>query len=117
MNAYSKTNMKKRFLITGINGQIGRGIVKNLYSIYGLENVFGTDIKQPTDLHIKNFHILNVTEKQKLRQFIIENKINNIIHLATLRSHDCENNLELAKKVNIDALHNIFEISKESNLM
>jgi threonine 3-dehydrogenase len=117
MSANLKSSTIKRFLITGINGQVGRGIASELYNKFGAENVFGTDIRQPHKGYIKNFHILDITDKQKARQFIHENKINNIIHFATLRSQDCEENLELAKKLNIDGIHNILEISRETNSM
>ena len=117
MSINQKSRTISRFLITGINGQVGRGIASGLYEKYGVENVFGTDIRQSHDEQIKNFHFLDITEKQNTREFIHENKINNIIHLATLRSHDCEDNLELAKKVNIDGIHNMLDISKETNSM
>jgi threonine 3-dehydrogenase len=108
-------NSTKRFLITGINGQIGRGLSKELIKIYGSQNVFLSDLDNPDKLD--NFSILDVTNRSQLRDHIFSNKINKIIHLASIRSHDCELNTDLAKKVNIDGLHNILEVSKEAKCL
>ena len=62
-----------------------------------------------------NFQLLDVTDKEKFKKIITENKINNIIHLASIHSLDSEKNLELAKLINIQGVHNSLDLARETN--
>jgi len=44
-----------------------------------------------------------------------ENKINNILHLASMLSPSSEKNLEMAKLINIQGVHHALDIAKETN--
>ena len=57
---------------------------------------------------------MDVTDKEKFKQIVVENKINNIIHLASLLSVSSEKNLELAKFTNIQGVHNALDIAKDT---
>jgi dTDP-4-dehydrorhamnose reductase len=69
---------------------------------------------------------IDVTNKNQYKSFCIENKINTIIHLASLKSYNDYDNynnndndksinyLEQQKLVNIDGVHNALDIAKET---
>jgi len=105
----------KRFLITGGNGQIGRGLGKLLSQRYGLSNIILTDNREIEEKWQGNFEFLDVTDKEKFKKIVTENKINNIIHLASMLSATSEKNLELAKLINIQGVHNSLDIAKDTN--
>jgi len=74
------------------------------------------DIIIPENNIEAKFYKLDVTNKSKFHEIVKENKITNIIHLASLLSASCEKNLDLAMKVNIDGLHNALSIAKHENI-
>ena len=82
---------------------------------YGLSNIILTDNREIDDKWQGNFQLLDVTDKEKFKKIVTENKINNIIHLASMLSASSENNLELAKFINIQGVHNSLDIAKETN--
>ncbi len=94
---------------------IGRGLRKFLARRYGLSNLIITDNREIKDKWEGNFQLLDVTDKEKFKKIVIDNKINNIIHLANLLTVSSEKNLESARLVNIQGVHNSLDIAKETN--
>lgn len=84
---------------------------------YGLSNVWITDNRNIEEKWQGNFQILDVTDKEKFHKIVVENKINNIIHLACMTSEPSEKNLELAQKTNIQGVHNSLEIARSTKSM
>jgi threonine 3-dehydrogenase len=111
---YLGSDHGKKFLITGSNGQIGRGFRSYLYSRYGMSNVIISDISDPTEKIEGKFYKLDVTDKEKFNQLVKENKITQIIHLASLLSASCEMNVELAMKINIEGMHNALNVARDN---
>lgn len=101
-------------MITGANGQVGRGLAKALYQRYGMSNVILSDLCDPSVQVEGKYVKLDVTDKEKFSEVVKENKINHILHLAGILSALGEKNLDLAMKVNIDGMQNALNIAKES---
>jgi dTDP-4-dehydrorhamnose reductase len=89
-------------LITGSNGQLGSEI--RVLSINFLQcHFFFTDVAE-----------LDITDKSKIIDFIIENKIDFIINCAAYTSVDkAESEVVLADKINHLAVKNLAEVAKE----
>lgn len=114
--------MQKKFLITGVKGQIGKGLLPKLIETYGVNNIVATDVSDKSDLgkdvnqqqlkYIK----LDVTDRESLEYVVKNESITNVIHLAGILSALAERDPELAKKVNIDSVHYIFRLAIKYNL-
>lgn len=119
---------KKRILITGVSGLIGRilfNYLTNQYEVFGLDrhmNIssrygdksqdFQQIIEQKYPLSKDKFFQCDVTHREKLHQFISENQIEIIIHLAAvLETHP---DLDYIHHVNIQGTKNIFEARMSS---
>lgn len=105
----------KKILVTGAFGQIGSELVPVLQAKYGKANVFATDINIPS-----NFDgvakLLDVTDASQYAQFVAENNIDTIFHLASLLSVAGEKNPELAWKLNLGSLKTTLDIAKDHKI-
>ena len=114
---------KKRILITGVSGLIGRilfNYLTNQYEVFGLDrhmNIssryqdktqdFHQTIERKYPLSKEKFFECDITHREKLHQFIEEQKIEIIIHLAAvLETHP---DLDYIYYVNIQGTKNVFE--------
>ena len=98
-------------MITGANGQIGTELMLELQRMYGENNVISTDIKPPKE-EIGRFEILDILDHRRVSDFIMDNKVTQIYHLAALLSSKGEDNPQLTWKINFDAYLNILEIAR-----
>jgi len=107
----------KKILITGYAGQIGSELTVELINKYGKKNVFGTDLIKPNDklLNLCSFEKIDVTDKNKIFEFVKTNNINTIYHMAAILSASGENNPALAWNVNMNGLYNILEVARTYN--
>jgi threonine 3-dehydrogenase len=80
-----------------------------------MSNVIASDISEPSGKFEGKFYQLDVTDKDSYNKIVKENKITQIVHLASLLSAACEKNLDLAMKVNIGGMHNALNVAKENN--
>lgn len=104
---------KKRVLITGNSGFLGRNVVKKLQNKDDFV-VFGVDVK---NYQGKNFYTKDVSDYQSFENAILTIKPDVIIHLAALKSLDeCENNPEKANKNNYLSTKNICNLIKKYKL-
>jgi len=105
----------ERILIIGAAGQIGSELTTELRKIYGNENVFATDIKEPSEDIKKSgpWAILDVLDVKKLVHFVIRYKITQIYHLAAVLSGNAEKIPMQAWHINMEGLLNILDIAKE----
>ena len=112
----------KKFLITGVRGQIGSKLLPNLIEKYGAQNVIATDVVENPDFgskklnEIVKYRKLDVTNKEAIEYIINDEKINYVLHLASILSALAEREPELGKKVNLDSVHFMFRLSIKFNL-
>lgn len=111
----SKSFSQKRFLITGSNGQVGRGLAQILNQHYGKQNILLSDVSANSQSSDNHYEKLDVTDFEKFNHMVKNNKITHIIHLAGILSASCEKNLPLGMKVNIDGMHNALNIARDNN--
>ncbi len=104
-----------KILIIGASGQIGSDLTIALRNIFGNENVFATDIKQPPKdvLESGPFQILDVMNENSLNDFVVKNKITQIYHLAAVLSGNAEKLPLKAWEINMKSLLSILELAKE----
>lgn len=101
--------MKKKVLILGIGSLTGSKIVafaKNIFEVYGTYNM-----RNPGFDFIPSFR-LDITQWNEVKKLILKISPDVIINTCSLNSVDyCENHAEEAKKINVDSVKNISEIS------
>ncbi len=100
--------MKKNILITGALGQLGKSLQK-VHSIYfhNHYNLFLTDIDN-----------LDITHKQSVEKYVLENDIHLIINAAAFTAVDkAETERETAFLLNATAVGNLAQICKDNNLL
>ena len=57
----------EKILVIGAGGQLGSELTQGLWTLYGKENVFATDIKDPQGILSQgNFEILDVLKQKAL---------------------------------------------------
>ncbi len=108
----------EKILVIGAAGQIGSELTLSLRDIYGNENVFATDIKQPPQDVIDSgpFQILDVLNEKNLVHFVIRNKITQIYHLAAVLSGNAEKLPLQAWDINMKSLLKILDIGRENGI-
>jgi threonine 3-dehydrogenase len=101
--------------VTGALGQIGSELTPELREMYGKENVIASDLRfLSTDEG--PFEILDVTDRKRLEEIVIEYDIEAIIHLAAILSASGELNPQLAWHVNMSGLFNVLEVARIHSL-
>lgn len=107
----------ERILVIGCAGQIGSELTLALRSMYGNENVFATDIKQPPSdvLESGPFNILDVLDYNNLMHFAIRYKITQVYNLAAVLSGNAEKIPQQAWEINMKALMNTLELSRDTD--
>lgn len=106
--------MSEKILITGALGQIGSELTTKLVSIYGRENVIASDINE--GVSVANYEKIDVTQYENLENFIKENGITTVYHLASLLSGTSEKNPLYAWQLNLEPLLHLCELAKEGYL-
>jgi nucleoside-diphosphate-sugar epimerase len=106
----------ERILVIGCSGQIGSELTLALRKIYGNENVFATDIKQPPASILESgpFTILDVLDYNNLMHFAIRYKITQVYNLAAVLSGNAEKIPQQAWEINMKALMNTLELSRDT---
>lgn len=99
-----------RVLVTGALGQIGTELVEALRQKYGGENVIATDVRES-----ESCQILDVMDKNKVENIVVEEEISEIYHLAALLSATGEKNPELCWKINVEGLENVISAAKKND--
>jgi nucleoside-diphosphate-sugar epimerase len=104
-------------LVIGCSGQIGSELTLALRKIYGNENVFATDIKQPPAdiLESGPFHVLDVLDYNNLLHFAVRFKITQVYNLAAVLSGNAEKIPMQAWEINMKALMNTLELARDSD--
>jgi len=105
-------------LVTGAAGQLGTELTQKLCERYGPEAVMATDINPEAARQFSycRFAVLDVLDRQKLRQCIQEEKITQVYHLAATLSATAEQKPLFAWKLNMDSLLILLELGREFKL-
>jgi threonine 3-dehydrogenase len=106
----------KRVLVTGAAGQVGTELVPYLERACGQGNVIASDIKLPRELSKFPFCYLDVTNEQMVARVVTEQRVDVIVHLASILSAMGEQNPQLALKINIQGSENLLNIALRNNL-
>lgn len=103
--------MKRKILITGSQGYLGKNLITyfdNKYDVFGLDKV---NVKQ------KNYSIIDITNKKDLAKNILKVKPDVIIHLAALHNlKACQENPDDSYKINYQPVEDIVSIIKKNKL-
>ena len=95
-----------KIMITGSNGQLGRELIK-FYSQNSSIELLCTDVKD-----------LDITKADKVKDYIIRQKPDVIINSAAYTAvDDCEDNQEVAYKVNVEGTKNLVDAIKDKNII
>ena len=90
-----------RFLVTGVKGQLGYDVVKELKS-RGYNDILEYDIQQ-----------MDITNKKQVEEVIVGSEPDVVIHCAAYTAVDnAEDNKELARKINFEGTRNIAEMTE-----
>lgn len=101
----------KRILIVGAGGQIGTELTTHLRSTYGQHNVIAADIHG--DSNDNDFIKLDALDTEAFAHVVKSHKIDAIYNLVALLSATGEANPQKAWRVNMGALWNALEVSRE----
>ena len=104
---------KSIILITGANGEMGHGLISELYK-NNHDNIVALDINK-IDNSIKKYCFKNITgnilDSNLINQLNREYKIDTIYHLAAVLSTKAEKNPQLAHNVNVNGTLNMLELA------
>jgi len=103
----------EKILIIGSNGQIGTELLETLRVDYGIDNVIGADIKNPSEISHGPFEIIDVLDSKRITEVVKEHKITQIYILAALLSATAEQKIKFGWHLNMDGLINVLDIAVE----
>lgn len=108
----------ERILVIGAAGQIGSELTLALRKVYGDQNVYATDIKNPPLDVIESgpFETLDVLDNSRLIHFVIRHKITQIYHLAAVLSGNAERIPLQAWDINMRSLLTVLDLAREVKL-
>jgi nucleoside-diphosphate-sugar epimerase len=106
---------KTGILVIGASGQIGTELVMELRSKYGNNNVVASDLKTASDEVLESgpFIQLDVMDRDKLHQIIVQHKIGQVYLLAALLSATAEQKVMPAWNLNMYGLFYVLELARE----
>ena len=93
-------------LVTGACGQLGVELVNRLRELHGANHVIATDIRAPESHVLQNgpFEQLDVMDRERLHELLEQYQVEAVYHLAALLSAKAEDNIEMARKLNVRSL-------------
>lgn len=108
----------RKVLVIGAGGQIGTELVLELRKRFGDQSTIASDIKSecPKLLTAGPYSQMDIMDKEKVRKFIIEEKVTEVYLLAALLSATAEKNPDFAWKLNMEGLFTILDLAKEGYL-
>ncbi|MEY4659897.1 MAG: NAD-dependent epimerase/dehydratase family protein [Crocinitomicaceae bacterium] len=107
-----------KIIVIGSCGQIGTELVLALRTIYGNEAVVAADLKDECPEILANgpYLKMDILDREAVRSFIIEQKIDEVYLLAALLSATAEKNPDFAWKLNMEGLFTILDLAKEGHV-
>jgi nucleoside-diphosphate-sugar epimerase len=110
----------KRLLVTGSTGQIGSELTLALRKKYGGDNVIAAGHQRKPSNTLLNsgpFEIVDVGQKENLKEAVKKHDVDTIYHLAAVLSATGEQNPQFAWNLNMGSLYNVLEVAREQELM
>ena len=107
----------KKILIIGAAGQIGSELIPYLRNIYGDSNVVASDLHSNLPCNVLEsgpYEILDALDGKKMKEIVDRYDIDTIFNLVAVLSAKGEANPVLAWQINMGALFNALEISRET---
>jgi len=110
--------MAETILIIGSEGQVGTDLAAQLRSVYGVNNVICSDIKNVDSKTTEKgpYQILNVLVKEHIRTIFQKYKPTMVYHLAAMLSATAEAKPKFGWELNMEGLFNIFDACLEHNV-
>ena len=107
-----------KILVIGSCGQIGTELVLALRTKFGNQAVVAADLRDtcPEILQDGPYIKLDALDREQVRAYVIEQKIEQVYLLAALLSATAEKNPDFAWKLNMEGLFTILDLAKEGYL-
>jgi len=107
--------MTDRILVLGSGGQVGTDLVSKLRSQYGDSQVIASDIKEVSQDYLEQgpYEILDVLDKDRIKEVFTKYKPTQVYHLAALLSATAEKHPKFGWDLNMNGLFNVFDASLE----
>lgn len=105
----------KKILIIGAGGQIGTELTIELARRFGNNSVVASDVHAdcPEALLGHTYEQLDVMDRSRLHNLVLEHEITEIYLLAALLSATAEKRPDFAWKLNMEGLFNVLDLAKE----
>jgi len=108
----------RKTLIIGAGGQIGTELTAGLRKKWGSELIIASDLKtsKPEALGEGPYVTLDIMDREAVRKYVIDEKIEVVYLLAALLSATAEKQPDFAWKLNMEGLFTILDLAKEGHL-
>ncbi len=113
IHIHMATKTAKIILVTGANGEVGHGLIKEINKQITVNKIIALDVnsldstlKENVDVFIKG----SVTDRDLVAKIFQDYKIDMVFHLAAILSTTGEKNPELAHEVNVGGTFNLLSI-------
>ncbi len=108
----------EKILVIGAAGQLGSELTRSLSESFGSESVIATDLQEFARVKFDycRFEVLDVMNKEGLRDLVKNEKVTQIYHLAAVLSATGEKNPMFAWHLNMESLLHVLELAKEFKL-
>lgn len=108
----------RKTLIIGAGGQIGTELTAALRMKWGSELIIASDLKtsKPEALGEGPYVTLDIMDREAVRKYVIDEKIEVVYLLAALLSATAEKQPDFAWKLNMEGLFTILDLAKEGHL-
>lgn len=106
---------KDTILVTGANGQIGAVLTQALRNRYPSAKIIATDIRALSDQE-ESFELLNILDTERLHELVLQHKVTQIYHLASILSAKGELHPKKAWEVNMQGIMNVLSEAKMEGL-
>ena len=110
--------MSETILIIGASGQIGNELTQELRSIYGNNNVIGSDIREGSEEMMTSgpFEIIDATDKEAVLRVVKKYNVSQVYLLAAMLSVTAEQYPKKAWDLNMNSLLGVLDLAKEKHI-
>jgi nucleoside-diphosphate-sugar epimerase len=107
-----------KIIVIGSCGQIGTELVLALRALNGAQNVIAADLKEECPPILANgpYQKMDILDREAVRQYIIDERVEEVYLLAALLSATAEKNPDFAWRLNMEGLFTILDLAKEGHV-